>query len=161
MLLGCRGCGGKKLHTEFSLHTASKRGRNPRCKKCVNAARCKENMSPEEWEKRLAYGRQKYWENPEKERAIVNAWRARDPEKTKRLRAESYIRCKKARDAFSTKYYAEHKAEVDKRHKQRRIELSDGMVRSNLMKLGWDKKHITPELIELKRVMTSLKRESM
>jgi hypothetical protein len=145
----CRTCGESKSIDFFSKRSVSTDGYNTRCKTCENSINKKwRDQHPEKmkehFEKAKLNGNYKYCP-----RILDNIkkWKAKNNEKVKET--------KKRSERNNPIKFKEKK----KRSKAaRRKNITDGYVKSILKIRGFSSEHITPEIIEVQRLIVKTKR---
>lgn len=141
----CSKCGEVKPINEFYKQKSHKDGCQSYCKNCCS-----------QW------GKLYYQKNPEEQKNRVRNWVDKNKEKVKIFQKESYLRnFEKNRHKYSERnklYYQKKYDKLLKERQKRVIDLADKYIKDNLIRSGWDKTKLYPDIIEEKRNIIKTKR---
>ena len=96
--------------------------------------------------------------NPEYFKESSKKFREKNPEYSKNKNKINYKKNKEYYTKKSFLYNKENKEKINKNANNRTEKLTDGYVKNKLKQSGFPKESITPELIEVKRIILKTKR---
>jgi hypothetical protein len=141
----CSTCGEVKPINEFYKQKSHKDGCQSSCKNCRS-----------QWAKLY------YQKKSEEIKNRVSIWADKNKGKVKIYKKESYLRnYEKNRHKYRERnklYYQKKYDKLLKERQKRIIDLADRYIKDSLIRSGWDKTKLNPEIIEEKRNIIKVKR---
>ena len=154
----CSKCGKEKELDKFPIYNRNNKCHlKSYCKECaVKMTKEWRNANPE----RVKELKNKWYkENPEKVREMKNKWVSDNREKSRAIKHKWERANIEKVKIKNEKWKRDNPDKVNAARKKRRLKCVDSYIRDILIEHGFPKDQITPEIIELKRMIIKTKRK--